>query len=155
GSGWLAVDPAGGQAFSGATAQLTVTANPANLPPGVYSGEVNVSLAGGAVRGVSVTLIVSSAEAPASKSTRSAGAGAPTRLALTSTSLPGAFSAPASWPQPLLVRVTDDCGAPAANAKVVASFSNGDPPLSLNLSDAQNGIYSGVWVPGAAAAPAS
>jgi uncharacterized protein (TIGR03437 family) len=41
--------------------------------------------------------------------------------------------------------VADDCGNAASNATVVASFSNGDPPLAL--SSLQNGIYAATWRP--------
>src|SRR5262249_20850747 len=62
--------------------------------------------------------------------------------------LANAFSSPAGWPTPLLVQATDDCGNPAPNARVVASFSNGDPVLSLNLVNAGGATFSGTWAPG-------
>jgi len=34
----------------------------------------------------------------------------------------------------------------------VAEFSNGDPPLSLNLSDTKAAVYSSTWTPTHAAA---
>ena len=37
--------------------------------------------------------------------------------------------------------------------RVVTSFSNGDPPLSLDLSDPVNGVYSTTWAPSSAASP--
>jgi uncharacterized protein (TIGR03437 family) len=43
----------------------------------------------------------------------------------------------------------DDCGNPAINATVVASFSNGDPPLAL--AGVGSGIYTATWRPGTAA----
>lgn len=48
-------------------------------------------------------------------------------------------------PRPGLALVVDDCGSAVANAAVLASFSNGDPPLVLN--SLQNGIYTGTWRP--------
>jgi uncharacterized protein (TIGR03437 family) len=44
-------------------------------------------------------------------------------------------------------RVLDDCGNPLREASVVASFSNGDPPLRL-LSDPYSTSFSATWQPG-------
>jgi uncharacterized protein (TIGR03437 family) len=41
--------------------------------------------------------------------------------------------------------VADDCGHAVPNAAVVASFSNGDPPLTL--TSLRNGLYVGTWRP--------
>jgi len=46
----------------------------------------------------------------------------------------------------------NDCGAAVNNGQIVATFSNGDPPLALNLADPNQGLYSGTWSPGKAAA---
>jgi uncharacterized protein (TIGR03437 family) len=155
GGGWLTADPASGQVSATGTAQINVTANPANLKPGVYTAEVTVSLAG-VIRAASVTFIVTpAATSAAPKPSRSAAGCAPARLSLTSTGLTNLFNVPAAWPQPLSVRLADDCGSPVPDAQVVATFSNGDPPLALKLSDSQTGIYSGTWLPGGAASPAT
>jgi uncharacterized protein (TIGR03437 family) len=63
--------------------------------------------------------------------------------------LGSSFSAPVSWPSPIEVQVMDDCGTAAANATVVASFTNGDPPLAL--TSLRNGTYIGTWRPSGAA----
>jgi uncharacterized protein (TIGR03437 family) len=49
----------------------------------------------------------------------------------------------------LAVDIHDDCGRAVTSASVIASFSNGDPPLSL-LSSGTDGNYSATWQPGAA-----
>ena len=154
GGGWLKINPASGQTSASGTAQMTVTANPANLRPDIYKADVTVELAGGSTRVVNVTLIVKPGSAAASpKATRLAGACNPGRLSLTHSGLVNLFSTPASWPQPISVRVMDDCGNPVLNAQVVSAFSNGDAPLTLKLTDSLAGIYSGTWVPTIAASP--
>ena len=71
----------------------------------------------------------------------------PTALAPTQTGLVNDFAAPASWPVPLEIQLNDNCGNPVGNGQVVASFSNGDPPLALNLANATSGLYAGTWTP--------
>lgn len=65
---------------------------------------------------------------------------------------PSYFSHRVDWPKLLQARVVDDCGKPVTGASVTASFSNGDPGLSLDLKDANTGLYAGTWRPGAVAA---
>ena len=62
------------------------------------------------------------------------------------------FIAPAEWPQTLIVRLADDCGLPVLNAQMVASFSNGDPPLAMQLTNPQVGLYSATWSPSSSSA---
>ena len=62
------------------------------------------------------------------------------------------FSIPASWPASLEMQLNDDCGSPVVNGTVVASFSNGDPPLTL-MGDGQTPFYSATWQPGNASSP--
>jgi uncharacterized protein (TIGR03437 family) len=50
---------------------------------------------------------------------------------------------PAGWPNPLEVSVVDDCGAPVTEGSVVATFSNGDPPLPL--VSLKNGRWARTW----------
>jgi len=44
------------------------------------------------------------------------------------------------------MELDNDCGAPVINGTVVASFSNGDPPLTL-LGDGVSPFYSATWQP--------
>jgi uncharacterized protein (TIGR03437 family) len=57
------------------------------------------------------------------------------------------FSVAALWPVPLQIRLSDDCGNAVLNGQIVATFSNGDPPLPMPLTDAVNGFYSATWTP--------
>jgi hypothetical protein len=53
------------------------------------------------------------------------------------------FTVPSAWPVPFEIRGVDDCGAPQTSGRVVTTFSNGDPPLSLlSLKD---GRWQGIW----------
>ncbi len=63
------------------------------------------------------------------------------------------FNVPAAWPIALETTVTDDCGnAIGAGNVFVVSFSNGDPPLSLQ-SSGPGGVWSGTWVSGNTSGP--
>jgi uncharacterized protein (TIGR03437 family) len=57
------------------------------------------------------------------------------------------FSTPASWPTPLAVQLSDDCGEAIANGQVIATFSNGDAPLAFTVTDSAKGVYRATWTP--------
>lgn len=151
GGTWLSVTPAAGTTSAAVTvpaAQVNVMANQAGLVPGIYTGEVDIAVAN-SLRAVSVTLIVTPAGSTitAAASAPLAAGCNPTRLALTTTGFVNNFAVPAGWPATLLSKLNDDCGNPVTNGSVSASFSNGDPSLSLR-SDLQSGQYSATWQPG-------
>jgi uncharacterized protein (TIGR03437 family) len=58
------------------------------------------------------------------------------------------FAAAISWPTPIAVNLLDNCGAAVTNGLVTTTFSNGDPPLALSLTNSSTGLYSGTWTPG-------
>jgi uncharacterized protein (TIGR03437 family) len=107
----------------------------------------------GAVVSVDVTLVVQPAgtiaasDAPSALAEVRAAGCTPSKLAITQTGLVDNFAVPAQWPTPLIVQLNDDCGNAVTNGSVVASFSNGDPPLSLR-GDGQAGTYSATWQAG-------
>jgi uncharacterized protein (TIGR03437 family) len=70
----------------------------------------------------------------------------PAQLLAVFSTLGSNFVSPISWPTPITLQASDNCGNPVTNSTVVASFSNGDPPLALN--NLQNGTYSSTWRPG-------
>jgi uncharacterized protein (TIGR03437 family) len=151
GTGWLSASPTSGTLSTTAPAQLTIAVNAANLKPGVYAGSVNISISNLAVRTVNVTFIVPPFPSEAGMATGLADAPratcAPANLIVIPTSLEGNFSTPAAWPRTVAVQLADDCGNPVPSGRVVAEFSNGDPPLSLNLSDNKAAVYSSTWTP--------
>jgi uncharacterized protein (TIGR03437 family) len=151
GGNWLAVVPATGTASAGSPGITTVNVSTSGLKAGVYHGGVSFSLSATAVRTVNVTLIVSGAATSAAAVSgniipRAVGCVA-SKLAPAQTGLVNNFSQPAAWPTPLAIQLSNDCGGLIANGQVVATFSNGDPPLVLPLVDPNNGLYSGTWSP--------
>jgi uncharacterized protein (TIGR03437 family) len=76
---------------------------------------------------------------------RDAGVCTPTKLLPLVSTLGQDFSVSAAWPVALVAVVVDDCGSPMLTGSVSASFTNGDPPLSL--VSLKNGSWSGTWQP--------
>jgi uncharacterized protein (TIGR03437 family) len=155
-AGWLSVSPGVGTADAASPGVTTVSVNAASLQPGVYQGSVNYSLSASALRTVNVVLIVTaSAAAPQALSAGGtpdnaaprASTCTPNTLVPVDTGLVSNFSAYVAWPTPLTIQLPNDCGSPVTNGQVVATFSNGDPPLPLALADSSLGTYSGTWTP--------
>ena len=151
GGAWLSVSPATGMTSASSPAQTSVSVNPAGLAAGVYHGTVSYSLAAAAVPTVNVTLVVETSGQSAAGRTgfgpEASTACTPTQIIPTQTALVNDFAAPASWPTPLQIQLNDNCGNAVGNGQVVTTFSNGDPPLALNLANAASGLYSGTWTP--------
>jgi uncharacterized protein (TIGR03437 family) len=156
---WLSVSPTTGMTSTSNPGTVTASIDPSKLTAGVYTGEVDLAI-GASLRAFSVTLIVTGGS-PASASLQDSGrrlkaaappgsaAGCvPSRVAVTETSLANNFSVPAGWPASLNAQVNDDCGAAVTDGSVVASFSNGDPPLTLHRTGSNSGAYSATWQPG-------
>jgi uncharacterized protein (TIGR03437 family) len=148
---WLTVSPSG-TASASSPGTVTAQVNTASLAPGIHKAQINVTMSG-VVRTKDVTVIVTPAgTATAAASPRRAAASpaagcTPARLAITQAGIANSFVIPAGWPATLIIQLTDDCGGPVINASMSASFSNGDPPLSLD-SDRLSGAYTGTWQPG-------
>ncbi len=150
-SSWLSVTPATGSTSSASPGASSVSVNLQGLTAGVYTGGVSYAFSGAAVRTVNVTLIVepgavtsSARKGAASLATASC---VPANLVPTETGLVNSFSQPAGWPTPLSILLTDDCAQPVTDGQVVATFSNGDPPLILSPADSTTGTYSATWTP--------
>jgi uncharacterized protein (TIGR03437 family) len=149
---WLET-PASGPASGQTSGSISVSVNPTGLAPGIYSGDVNVSI-GSLLQSVNVTFVVQPASStnaaspslkPSEVKPHATGCAA-SKLAITETGLANNFAVPAGWPATLIVQLNDDCGAPVPNGSVVASFSNGDAPL--NMAGDTLGNYSATWQPG-------
>lgn len=151
GNNWLTVSPATGTASTSAPGQSTLTFNPAALPAGIYRGGVSYAFSSAAVRTVNITMIVAAGSnaqvAPQVLISEAAGACAPSKLVLTQTGLVSNFAQPTAWPTPLTIHLVDDCGINVPKGQVVATFSNGDPPLALSPIDSISGNYSATWTP--------
>ena len=129
----------------------------ATLDAGVYNGVVTFQFSDGTVGAVKVAVIVSSAAGTSSwasrtedKSERPAAVGAgctPSKLIPALTTLGQTFAVSAGWPTALVVNVADDCGNPMPpTGSVTVSFSNGDPPLSLQSQG--GGGWESTWQTG-------
>jgi uncharacterized protein (TIGR03437 family) len=120
-----------------------------SLAAGIYRAALTLLFDDGSpCQAVNVLFLVVGAGARAASwraESESDGACAPGRLYAVHRTLGNSFSAPASWPSPIEVQVMDDCGTAVPNATVVASFTNGDPPLAL--TSLRNGTYIGTWRP--------
>ncbi len=139
---WIQAVPDRGTIPGGGSQIITVQPDPSGLVSGVYSGQVALQVED-TTRTVRVLLVVAPS-APAAG--RSAGGCSAAALLPVFTSFLQDFAVPAAWPVPLEVRVVDDCAAPHTAGRVVTTFSNGDPPLSLvSLKD---GRWQGTWFGG-------
>jgi uncharacterized protein (TIGR03437 family) len=147
GSPWLAVGPSSGSSSGQTPGTFTVSVDPSGLSPGFYTGSANVSMSG-EVRSVNVTAVVlaSTSTAGADVPRAQAAGCSPGRLVITETGLVNNFSVPAKWPATLIAQLNDDCGAAVTSGSVIASFSNGDAPLTLRGNSL--GAYSATWQPG-------
>jgi uncharacterized protein (TIGR03437 family) len=150
GTGWLSVTPTAGSTSASAPAPITVNVNASALAAGVYRGTVSFAFAT-AVRSTNITLIVQSALAAGSATSALAPRDNPVcaggQLVATQTGLVTNFSAPASWPTPMIIQLVDSCGNNVNGGQVVTTFSNGDPPLVLSPLDSTSGTYAGTWTP--------
>ena len=154
GGSWLSVSPATGTTSASSPAQTSVSVNPAGLASGVYRGSVSYSLAAAAVPAVNVTLVVKAGASPSLRTGQS-GPGldphattcTPTQIIPTQTLLVNNFAQSTSWPTPLEIQLSNDCGNAVTNGQVVATFSNGDPPLVLSVENSTSGLYAGTWTP--------
>jgi uncharacterized protein (TIGR03437 family) len=151
GPNWFTVSPPSGNVAPNQPVDIKVQPN-SGLPAGVYRGSLVLQFPqDNTSRTVDLLLVVtpvlnppSAADerlsAPAAAATCTA-----TKLLPVLTSLSANFNAPAAWPAPIDVNVTDDCGSAMLTGSVTSSFSNGDP--SLSLASQQDGNWSATWAP--------
>ena len=132
---------------------MQIRVNASQLVAGVYRGFIDLSFGEtGPVSRVEVLLVVSEGSDGGPLLLTEQGAGRPRQTACTPTSLeavviqPGDnFRAERGQPVPVEAFVVDDCGAPAADAEVMAVFTNEDDPIRLTRNS--RGAYSGLWTP--------
>lgn len=162
GGDWLQV--VAGNVVLSATEPRALVVQPTvgSLARGAYRAGLTLLFGDGTMQTVNMLFVVAARLATAGSAGSLAGIGegygggafdtttcVATRLYAVHRSLGGNFSSSAGWPSAIEVQVADDCGTPVPNATVVASFTNGDPPLVLN--SLRNGTYTGTWRPGSAA----
>ena len=152
---WLGVSPAASAVMTAAApVPVTVQPNLTGLAPGTYHGEIDLRFAeDGSVRRIAVLLVVlpASASSPSDSAAPGPVAGCtPNKLVGVPTVLPSGFRATSGFPASIEVSIADNCGTPVTAGTVTASFSSGDPQLSLlSLKD---GRWSATWQPRASAA---
>jgi uncharacterized protein (TIGR03437 family) len=119
------------------------------LAAGIYRGALALLFGDGSSQTVNILFLVTRSGAAASalrNTPQEAGPDCvPSRLLAQIRSASSKLGEPTGFPTLLEAQVVDDCGVAAPNAVVVASFSNGDPPLVL--TSLRNGIYMGTWRP--------
>ena len=142
----VSVTPVTANIPAGQKASFAVQAAAGTSPAGIYRTKVNLSFsAPNAPQVVDVAVVVPGSSSAEAKGPASASGCTPSTLAVVATTLGGSFSFPVGWPVPIEASVADDCGTVLLEGNVVASFSNGDPPLTL-LSD-KNARFSVTWAP--------
>jgi uncharacterized protein (TIGR03437 family) len=149
GANWLLASPSAVSTSNANPAPVSVSVAAAQLLPGVYRGQVDVAF-GDTARSVDVALIRLDTAGTTKNQALSEGVCAPRAIVLTQAGLTNNFSIPAGWPALVVAQVLDDCGNPVRGASVVASFSNGDPPLRL-AGDPYSTSFSATWQPGSGA----
>ena len=123
------------------------------LVPGVYRAALTLLFLDGSPTQLVDILLLVAGDTATSSSAHFADPGnranqaqcTPQQLHALRRSLANNFASPVGWPSLIEVQVADDCGDAVADATVVASFSNGDPPLVL--ASLPNGVYIGTWRP--------
>jgi len=145
---WFTLAPTSGSVTTALPATVIVTPASASLAPGVYEGSITLAFSDSSAQTVTLLLVVSlSAQtAMASARPRTTGACVPSKLLPVLTSVGTGFSTPAAWPVPIITQILDDCGNPINTGSAIASFTNGDPPVSLVAIG--SGTWSATWVPG-------
>ncbi|HEV8145465.1 MAG TPA: hypothetical protein VGP79_03755, partial [Bryobacteraceae bacterium] len=149
GADWFFVAPPTGSVPTDQAATIVVQPVIDNLTAGVRRGVLTLLFTDGSIRNVSILLVLTAGGAGSSATTddfasRTAGC-TPTKLLPLVSSVLQDFNIPAAWPTAVTAKVVDDCGNLMTSGSVTASFSNGDPPLSLfSLKD---GNWSATWQP--------
>ena len=146
GKDWFVSVPTADTVAPGRATRVIVQPDLRDLDAGVRRGVLTLLFSEGAVQTVNLLFVLIPGGGISPQAFGRAAEGcAPTRLLPLFTSLPTNFSLPTGWPNPIEVRVVDDCGNPMVSGSVVVTFSNGDAPVVLNRLG--EGRWSGTWQP--------
>ena len=137
---WFAYAPMDGNVDPRSPLTLAVQPRP-NLAPGEYRGTITLQFTDGTVRTLALSHVVTAPPAAG----RSADGCAASKLLLAVRAIGQSFSVPVGAPGAIDVEVKDDCNRPLESGSVVASFSNGDTPVSLQ--SLKNGRWQATWRP--------
>jgi uncharacterized protein (TIGR03437 family) len=150
---WITYLPANATVLPDTPTQILVQPDLTTLTPGVLRAALTLLFDDGSIRTVSLLSVVAppgtAANAtvlePSDRLATGSNGCFPSKLSPVFSQLGSGSSVPTGWPVAIIVKVVDDCGSPLTSGSVVASFSNGDVPISLiNLQD---GEWSGTWQP--------
>lgn len=145
GRAWFTIEPSSGTVGPGPSTRVELRPSSSGFAAGVYNATVTFTFSDGSTKLVQSLLVLSAGGGPPALGrplVAQSGCN-PTRLLPLFTSLGAGFSVTAGWPTPLEVRVVDDCGRAMTTGSVAASFSTGDPPVSL--ASLQDGRWAGTW----------
>lgn len=145
GGAGFTVNPTSGTISPGQSVALRVQVTLAALPAGTYSASLTITI-NSIPRTIDLLLVIATGATPSTAKTfRDAAGCTPKNLLPTFTQLGKDFNVAAAWPAPIEINIVDDCGMPMLGGSVSASFSNGDPQLSL--ISARNGKWTTTWPP--------
>ncbi len=138
---WFASVPGSAAVTPQQPARIVVQPDLEGLTPGIRRGTLTLQFDDGTPRTVSLLFVLIAGQG--TRSTVAQAGCTPSRLLPVFTLLAENFNVSAAWPNPVEVRVVDDCANPMVAGSVALTFSNTDPPLSLvSLRD---GRWSGTW----------
>jgi uncharacterized protein (TIGR03437 family) len=158
---WFTTTVSNGTVSPGQSIEVPIQIAATGLPAaGVYHAQLGLRIIGAtgdsSLQRIDVVLIVAPGSLTASKESageaRNLAASCPanpTRLIPVFTQLGSNFSAKAAWPTQIELGLVDDCGNSISAGNVVATFTNGDPPLPL--VPLGQGRWTATWVPHTAA----
>jgi uncharacterized protein (TIGR03437 family) len=135
---------------TGLPVTVKVQPNISGLAPGVYLGELDISGSDGSFHRVVLLLVVTPGAGGSSAQTTTGASCTPQKLLPVFTQLGSGFNVAAGWPVPLELTIVDDCGNfLSGGGSVIASFTSGDPAISLN--SLKDGRWVATWQPHVAA----
>jgi uncharacterized protein (TIGR03437 family) len=147
GKTFLTAQPSTGTVAPKSPVRITLQPGITGLPAQVYTASLDLTFSDGSLRSIPVALTLAAGAATSSFAKRQARDASCTaaKLVPVVTALGSGFSVPAGFPVTLEAKVVDDCGQPLMSGTVSASFSNGDPALSL--TSLQDGTWAATWQP--------
>jgi uncharacterized protein (TIGR03437 family) len=159
GAKWLGQSPVNATVAPNVPGTMNVQSDDTNLPAGVLRGVVTLLFQDGTSTNVNVLNVVAAGASAGGSAVgetawlalhpRASSCSSP-NLEVQFISFQTGFQATLGKPATVSVKVVDDCGNPlvpasGAGTSVTASFSNGDPGLTL-VSEG-GGQWSGTWIP--------
>lgn len=152
GATWFNHSPVNAAISTGNPAQIIVQPDSRNLTPGVRRGLLTLLFDDGSSRSVNILHVAADPSLAQVQKTGARALGTcPTNvLRVEITNLRNNFVVPIGQPATIEARAIDECGnfltpQNAQSAKMVASFTNGDPDVSLVHTG--NGRWTGTWKP--------